>query len=210
MYADAGPRTLIINLIMLLTQHRPPNIRPSDTQTLVRVNIRLMLDTTLLHKLWFSSLFMTQETQIQMFWFWSVSVITPNVGIWYPSLWIWSDHPHISDMSSGASSILWYYHGPGWEKERVQSVTYWSGCHQPRPRFVGQLGGEGERWVAALDPAFAFKTNVYYLLQGNLIYAAPGRGEIGFCEPSINIIQRSSRQSGERGLIFRCKRKKVE
>ena len=51
MYADAGPRTLIINLIMLLTQHRPPNIRPSDTQTLVRVNTRLMLDTTLLHKL---------------------------------------------------------------------------------------------------------------------------------------------------------------
>ena len=39
MYADAGPRTLIINLIMLLTQHRTPNIRPSDTQTLlVRVN----------------------------------------------------------------------------------------------------------------------------------------------------------------------------
>ena len=49
MYADAGPRTLIINLIMLLTQ----NIRPSDTQTLalVRVNTRLMLDTNLLHKL---------------------------------------------------------------------------------------------------------------------------------------------------------------
>ena len=47
MYADAGPRTLIINLIMLLTQ----NIRPSDTQTLVRVNTRLMLDTDLLHKL---------------------------------------------------------------------------------------------------------------------------------------------------------------
>ena len=49
MYADAGPGTLIINLIMLLTQHRPPNIRPSDTQTLVPVNIRLMLDTNLLH-----------------------------------------------------------------------------------------------------------------------------------------------------------------
>ena len=47
MYADAGPRTLIINLIMLLTQ----NIRPSDTQTLVWVNTRLMLDTNLLHKL---------------------------------------------------------------------------------------------------------------------------------------------------------------
>ena len=48
MYADAGPRTLIINLIMLLTQ----NIRPSDTQTLLgRVNTRLMLDTNLLHKL---------------------------------------------------------------------------------------------------------------------------------------------------------------